>query len=493
MNNMMNPLHFRSGESAASPNCEFPSGKRHSCRFIRAAFVVLTLGEAALLPLHAAIPEVSNVTMTQAQNRRVTITYQLTGAPAVVTLDIQTNANTSATANDPGWTSIGGAAICNAQGDVWKQVSGKATYTITWQPDQTWKDPAENGFKIAANGARARVTAWPIDNTPDYMVVDVSAAAQPNTQKYYPAADFVPGGILGKSDYRTTSLVMRKIMAKDVEWTMGSTTLETKRNATREATHQVTLTNNYYIGVFPVTQAQWDQIQPSRLAPSYFNNAADRAMRPVEQVCYNEIRNAANSTTADTAYDWPHDPNPGSFLGLLRTKTGLDFDLPSEAQWEFAARAGNGDTKWGDGSGILNTDKDGNLDMLGRYERNGGKVLSGSSYAIPAQSCGAANGTAIVGSYAPNAWGIYDMHGNMWEWCLDWYEDNINAPGGKVNIDPAAPANTLSGASGANRVLRGGSWSDAAGYCRPAFRNRIMPTYRGNSCGFRVACQAGLQ
>ena len=439
----------------------------------------------------AAMPEVSNVTMTQAANRLVTITYQLTEA-AVVTLDIQTNANTSAAANDPGWTSIGGVAVCNAQGDVWKQVSGKATYTITWQPDQSWKGPDENGFKIAAHGARARVTAWPLDNTPDYMAVDVSAAAQPNTQTYYPAADFVPGGVTNGL-YKTTKLLMRKIMAKDVEWTMGSTTLETKRNATREATHQVKLDGNYYIGVYEVTQAQWDLIQPSRLAPSYFNNAADRAMRPVEMVCYNEIRNAANSTTANTAHDWPNDPNPSSFLGKLRTKTGLDFDLPSEAQWEFAARAGNGDTKWGDGSGILNADKDENLDLLGRYERDGGKVQNGTSYANPAQSCGATNGTAIVGSYAPNAWGLYDMHGNVWEWCLDWYEDNINAHGGAVNIDPSAPAKTLSGASGANRVGRGGSWDSSVGLCRPAFRHSVTPADRFSSFGIRVLCSAGLQ
>ena len=442
----------------------------------------------------AAMPEVSNVTMTQAANRLVTITYQLTEA-AVVTLDIQTNANVSAAANDPGWTSIGGEAVCNAQGDVWKQVSGKATYTITWQPDQTWKGPDENGFKIAANGARARVTAWPLDNTPDYMVVDISSAAQPNTQKYYPAVDFLPGGLLGKDEYRTTSIVMRKIMAKDVTWTMGSTTLETQRTAAREATHQVMLTNNYYIGVFQVTQAQWDLIQPSRPTPAYFYNTADRAMRPVEQVCYNEIRNASNSMTANTAYDWPADPNPSSVLGKLRTKTGVDFDLPSEAQWEFAARAGNGDTKWGDGSGILNSDADANLDKLGRYSRNGGQVQSGSSYSNPAQSCGAANGTAIVGSYTPNAWGIYDMHGNVWEWCLDWYADDITRIGGAVNIDPTTPANTMSGspASGTVRVNRGGAWNGTTGNCRSAFRSNSDPSRRSISTGFRLACTAGLQ
>ena len=431
--------------------------------------------------LTAAVPEISGVTMAQASDRRVTITYTLADVPAVVTVDVQTN-----NANGV-WTSIGGEAVSNAKGDVWKKVE-TGSRTITWRPDHSWPD-----HKIADGGARAVVTAWALDNTPDYMAVDVSAAAQPGTQTYYPAADFVPGGVTNGL-YKTTKLLMRKIMAKDVEWTMGSTTLETQRNETREATHQVKLDGNYYIGVYEVTQAQWDLIQPSRLAPSYFNNAADRAMRPVEQVSYNEIRNSNNSTTADATYNWPADPNPNSFLGKLRTKTGIDdFDLPSEAQWEFAARAGNGDTKWGDGSGILNADKDENLDLLGRYERDGGKVQNGTSYANPAQSCGATNGTAIVGSYAPNAWGLYDMHGNVWEWCLDWFAEDITAHGGKVNIDPATPAKTLSGASSATRMGRGGNWFHSAAGCRPAFRTSFTPTSRNINGGFRVVCTAGLR
>ena len=447
------------------------------------AFAALAAAMAA-----ADMPEITAATMRQASTSRlVTIEYTLANAPAVVTLEVETNANPSASADDPGWTSIGGEAVCNAQGDVWKKVGESGTFNgrIEWRPDHSWP-----GFKIPANGARARLTAWPLDNTPDYMAVDISKAAEANTQRYYPGVDFLPGGVLSNTNYRTGMILMRKIMAKDVTWMMGSTTLETQRNATREATHQVTLTNNYYIGVFPVTQAQWDLIQTSRLAPSYFNNAADRAMRPVEQVCYNEIRNAANSTTANAAYDWPHDPNPGSFLGLLRTKTGLDFDLPSEAQWEFAARAGNGDTKWGNGSGILNTDRDTNLDLLGRYRMNGGYV-GGSTE--PTSSCGATNGTAIVGSYAPNDWGLYDTAGNVWEWCLDWYADDITAHGGKVNINPSVPAKTLSGASGTTRVRRSGGWSSTVGNCRPASRNGEDPLNGWNFIGFRLACTAGLQ
>ncbi|MBR0066033.1 MAG: SUMF1/EgtB/PvdO family nonheme iron enzyme, partial [Kiritimatiellae bacterium] len=83
--------------------------------------------------------------------------------------------------------------------------------------------------------------------------------------------------------------------------------------------------------------------------------------------------------------------------------------------------------------------------------------------------------------------------GNVWEWCLDWYADDITAHGGKVNIDPATPANTLSGASGAYRVNRGGSWNYAAGYCRSAYRFNFTPTSRNGNNGFRVLCSAGLR
>ena len=439
---------------------------------------VAALAAMTTATLTAAVPEVSNATMTQAADRLVTITYNLADAPAVITLDIQTN-NTQGT-----WTSIGGANIQNVTGDVWKKVE-TGNRTIQWRPDLSWPD-----HKVADGGARAVVTAWALDNTPDYMVVDISAAAQPNTQMYYPAVEFLPGGLFGNDDYRTTKLVMRKIMAKDVMWTMGSTTLETNTRKDREATHLVTLDSNYYIGVFEVTQSQWSLIQTDRPTPAYYSNASYRSMRPVEQVSYNEIRNAANSTAANTAYDWPNDPNPGSFLGLLRTKTGIDFDLPSEAQWEFAARAGNGSTKWGDGSGITNTDTDGNLNSLGRYQKNGGKPGSSD----PASSVNADNATAIVGSYRPNSWGLYDTAGNVWEWCLDWREDDITSFNGRVNIDSANPSKTLSGATGSTRIGRGGAWNAGAGYCRPAYRDSDNPATQSlRVYGFRVLCTAGLQ
>ena len=456
---------------------------------------------AAASLVHAATPLVTSVSMAQSSSSRlVTIAYTLENAPAVVTLDVQTNRTGSATASADDWVSNGGEAVCNAQGDVWKKVGTSGTFngTITWRPDHSWPDHVVTG-----NSARAVVTAWALDNTPNYMVVDISAGARQNTQKYYPSADFLPGGLLGNTDYRTSKLVMRKIMAKGVEWTMGATPMEIGVSGARDKTHLVTLTNNYYIGVFEITQTQWALIKPDHQFPSTFSNTTDRAMRPVETVSYNEIRLASSfSLSGDslTTYSWPRDPNPASFLGLLYTKTGIRFDLPSDAQFEFAARAGNGDTKWGDGTIISGVNRDDGIAALSRYRFNGGKTGSSSS-TEPDSMCGATNVTAIVGSYKPNDWGLYDMHGNVSEWCLDWYVEDIAAAGhdGGVNIDPSNPAVALYGAySIAYRVLRGGNWSREASVGRSAMRLSNNPTtheaqYNAHQYGFRVVCTAGLQ
>ena len=417
----------------------------------------------------AAVPEVRDVTMAQAADRLVTITYTLADAPAVVTLDIQTNVAADV------WHSIGGENIQGVTGDVWKKVeSGADAKTILWRPDLSWPD-----HKIADGGVRAVVTAWALDNTPDYMVVDISATAAANSQTYYPAVEFLPGGILSNTAYRTSMIVMRKIMARNVTWTMGPTALETQKLQNEGNAHQVTLTNNYYIGVFPVTQSQWALVCPAWTMPSAYSNESYRAMRPVECVSYNDVRNS------DAANNWPAPPATTSFLGLLRTKTGIDFDLPGEAQWEFAARAGNGDTKWGDGTAVLNTDSDANLNGLGRYSRNGGQIQNGNSWVNAPNTCTAANATAIVGTYRPNSWGLYDVHGNVWEWCLDYYTTQLAALNGAVN--------TVKSDDNAQRVAKGGCWNAPARYCRSAARYNFGPWSRAGYNGFRLACTAGLR
>ena len=455
----------------------------------KATFAAATAGAVLTLFAGAPAPQVSDVRMSQNAQGVAKIRYTLSAA-AVVTVDIQTNATVN---GETTWASVGGAAVSSATGDVWKKVES-GEHTIRWDGTGVWADG-----KIPTCGVRAAVRAWSPDNTPDYMAVDISAGAAQNTQTYYPDADFVPGGVTNDA-YKTSMLLMRKIMAKGVAWTMGSM-LESQRTAAREQAHLVTLTNNYYIGVYAVTQAQWQEV--AGYNNSFFTK--ERSMRPVENVGYNEIRlyrhSGSDTPPAATAeqiadYSWPNEPNPDSFLGRLNARTGLCFDMPSDAQWEFAARAGNGDTRWGDGSAVKNTDADENLDVLGRY---------GKSTATAAVLPGT-GGTAIVGSYEPNDWGLYDMHGNAWELCLDWFDANENIAtatdtsgepfGGRVNIDPADPAKRLSGADGIFRVMRGGAYNKKAGSNRSAYRSYAGPATRnasGNPVGVRVVCTAGLK
>jgi len=406
----------------------------------------------------AAKPKAENVTISGVGSREVTITYTLTAAPVVVTLDIETNTASGA------WVSIGGEHIQRVSGDVNRQVSGKDTYTISWLPDRDWP-----GNLVESGRVRAVVTAWPLDNTPDYLVVNLLTTTNLPTARYYTSTNFLPGGLLSNPAYRTSSIVMRKILAKDVTWTMGSV-IEASRQAS-EVPHAVTLTNNYYIGVFEMTQRQWALVCGAYNANN-FTYEPDHAMRPVEKVCYNQIRNSG-STTANEGYEWPVAPYDNSVLGKLRKKTGIDFDLPSDAEWEFACRAGNGEGLWNDGSTYISSSSDSHLDRLSRNKRNVGSATTSSD---------ASAGTAIVGSYSPNSWGLYDMHGNVGEWCLDWYKEDLSGTDGSV-----VTVNTEN-----NRVRRSGLANDNIYRLRSAARAPNAPTLQNLYIGLRLACRAGL-
>ena len=453
----------------------------------------------------ATVPNVTYVHMEQSPSSRlVTIQYKFSGDDAVITLDVQTNANTSASASDPGWTSIGGEAICNAQGEVWRKVekvSDNTVHTISWLPDRSWVGENGDGFSVTANGARAVVTAWATNNTPDYMVVDISNSAAPNTQdarcRYYPSVDFLPGSaprqvgaVTNNPNYKTSLLVMRKIYAKDVTCILGSTPKETRRNA-NEKTRQVTIANNYYIGIFELTQGQWAEVVPERPRPSYYGNLTYRAARPVEKVCYNDIRCAdctvATSGTGNNAMGpdtagglYPDPPYTGSFLDRLRSRTGVDFDLPSETQWEFACRAGHGDGKYGNGSAILNSNtSDANLAPQTRYYYNN---ASGSTVE-PGENVDTTKGTVTVGSCVPNDWGLYEMLGNVMELCLDKYQADVSGLAGAVKVDSSLVL----------VVGKGGHYTYTAERCRPAFRTDYEMNKRHRpQLGFRVVCRAGL-
>ena len=300
----------------------------------------------------------------------------------------------------------------------------------------------------------------------DYMAVDLSggtgAASYPVT--YYRTLADVPGG--ANSDaYKTTNLLMRLIPKGS--YAMGSPSGEPGRFSD-ETRHTVTLTKDFYIGVFEVTQRQWELVMGNK--PSFFTNATYYASRPVEQVSYYDIReNPANSD--DPSVNWPANSgvNANSFMGKLRAKTGLaTFDLPTESQWEYACRAGT-TTALSSGKNLTSTVSDANMAEVGRYWYSGG-----SDYRNP--GCAPSSGTATVGSYSPNAWGLYDMHGNVWERCLDWY-----------GTSPGAVSDPAGASSGASRVKRGGSWNDLASSCRSAIRIDIYPDGRISIFGFRAA------
>jgi formylglycine-generating enzyme required for sulfatase activity len=166
----------------------------------------------------------------------------------------------------------------------------------------------------------------------------------------------------------------------------------------------------------------------------------------------------------------------GSFLGRLRAKTGLTFDLPTEAQWEYACRAGTTGALHDGTVNIASETVDASLAQLGRYAYNGGRP---NGTGTPVVSCATNEATAEVGSYIPNAWGLYDMHGNVFEWCLDGFDTtNPQLPGG---TDPVGvPVDTA-------RIRRSGSWAHPAKDNRSALRSYGGPHYETEGdTGFRL-------
>ena len=409
-----------------------------------------------------AAPVVSDVEMTQDASRTVSITYKLKGESGIVTVDIQTNRG------DGAWFSIGGKHLTHFAGDANKLVQASDTETrkITWKPRKAWPDNA------VTENVKAVVSAWATNAPPDYMVVSLVAK---KSVEFYTSAEAVPFGVSNEI-YKTDYLVMRKIPAANVRWRMGSPAMpaETGRTGGREVPHLVTLDEDYYMGIYPVTQRQYERMMDER--PSNFNLNADYMTRPVEKVKWEAIRG-----TAAAGYDWPknkHDVLSTSFMGVLRTFTGVDgFDLPTDAQWEFACRAGVGSALY-NGKELDNTTTSANLAPIARYKKNGGWVNGTTE---PAANCTAENGTAKVGSYEQNAWGLYDMLGNVYEWCLDWYVDSL------AGVDPLTGPD-----SGEKRVRRGGSFYDDPSNSRCAYRMGSTPNDYGQTYGFRVACSVNL-
>ena len=228
---------------------------------------------------------------------------------------------------------------------------------------------------------------------------------------------------------------MEMIYCPPGEFMMGSPANEEGRYDD-ETQHRVRLTKGFWLGKYPVTQRQWRSVMGSN--PSHFKGDD----LPVERVSWDDCQ---------------------EFIKKVNASLGCGARLPTEAEWEYACRAGT-TTAYSWGNAL-----------------NGDRANSDGNY-----PCGTAKKgpylkkTTLVGKYGANPWGLCDMHGNVWEWCADWYGDYSGDA-----VDPTGPA------SGDGRVLRGGSWGSSARYCRSADRCGDGPGYRYDDNGFRLSCSAG--
>ena len=414
-----------------------------------AAALAFTVFSAA----YGAIPVVveNSVRFDQDDMHLVTITYDLDAADAVVTVDIQTNG-----------VSIGAQNFTNMEGDVNRLVRSGTGRRITWKPWLSWPDR-----RILDDSVTAVVTAWATNAPPPYMAVDLLSWSNVN---YYACAEAVPGGV--EADvYKTTKMLMRRCPAAGVRWRMGSVPEEVTSNAQRP--HYVMLSEDFYIGVYELTQAQYRNFRTTAqgTAPS-MSCVFSGDKRPFENYSYDNMRGF------HTTYLWTRDGHAvgsTSPLGYLRTLTGIDsFDLPTEAQWEFACRAGSTGYYY-DNSGKAAA----NLEPLGWFIGNSTNEATNAAE------------THEVGLKQPNAWGLYDMLGNVWERCVDLYDtsSNGNLEGLDDIIDPIGvqPEQCL---DSGYRAKRGGAYAETYTDTRLGFRKMAGAQAVGGINGYRFACAA---
>ena len=323
----------------------------------------------------------------------------------------------------------------------------------------------------------------------DYMGIAL-AGSDAGAISLYRTTDDIPGGP-ADTRWKTTHLLLRRVGPTDGTFTIGN------RNAPKgwDGPREIEITKPYYFGVYEVTQEQWFHVMGA-WKDNCFGAAGDRETRPVNGISYNQTRGSK-----ENGIDWPrtgHAVAADSFIGRLRALVAYraEIDLPTEAQWEYAARAGT-TGRWNNGAEPQpykgkRTSCDKVLDTLGRYCGNGGEPDDGGKVE---RGVATEFGTAAVGSYAPNAWGIYDTHGNVYEHCLDWWME-AGPDNGQTGADPVGPA---SSGEKDRRVMRGGSWWNFiygnADACSSWVRNLgrlVAPGTAHEAVGFRLCVPAAI-
>lgn len=376
----------------------------------------------------------------------------------------------------------------------------RGTHRIVFEPTNT----LYVGQKLLR--FRAALTAT---ETPLYMIVDLDKAVGADGQKTYVTRSDLESGrygacvtnpVAGVSSlvwtdvtndvYKTTKLVFRRINAGSFKTGGGGYSFNSSNwlvPSAYPATNTVVIAQAFYIGVFELTQAQ-----VAKMKGSNYSRFKTDARLPMEYMSYDEIRGGEGS-----AVNWPSTGYgtvaETSQLHVYRTNTGIQtIDLPTDAQWEYACRAGT--------TTLLN---DGVVRTFDTVARNAGVTAIDNAINEfgPSATMGefietrAGASTAVVGLRAPNAWGLYDMHGNVAEWCLDW------APAGytKANFNNTEYDTSLQMArfdgvdsagcsTGTARVMHGGSWNLSGVKGTSAFRYGYSPATKNNMFGFRLVC-----
>ena len=440
---------------------------------------------------HAAFavigPTVSDVVQTVGSGGRLSVTYTLKDTAAVVTMDVETNTVDSAGVTN--WVTIGHQFIGRSSGDVFKIVQPGTMRKVIWRADRDWE-----GVETSPAHVRVVIRAVATNTPPDYMVCNLKTGER----FYYDDADYLPGGI-ESDDYRKHLLLMRKIPARGVVWHYGPPPHKLEYEAAYNKDYPVAFTRDYYMGVFEVTQWQWNYVSVERggyTARTYIPMFPGDT-RPFDgggnenQICpgYGIIGDGS-APPMPTGGDDDYKLNTTKcFLAKARELTGLGLylHLPTQWQWEYACRAGTM-TAFNNGGELVSKTETQNdaLDLVGRYAGNGGIVDNGDGTKTT-------NGTVRVGSYAPNAWGLYDMHGNIMEWCRDrrgWgVPDGFDASEiNVVRVDPAGPTNNAPGVIESHFCSRGGDYRSSPRACASSWRGGSVQAWQGDAFrfGFRL-------
>ena len=380
-------------------------------------------------------------------------------------------------------------------------------YKLVWDssasavPTAQWL--SENSGKLQFSVATEEA-----EQPAEYLVIDISGGAEAES---WPAKRIIGKPLKGWTDeYKTTKLVLRRILAGGKGNVFSSKDGVTFKFGCAEADEpymcsfdfkavDVTLTNDYWIGIFELTQKQF-QLITGTVVKQYNNAFADSDMRPQANISYYTYMRGENAGAR-----WPlsSDVDDGSIMGILRRKVVLPpeipsawkFDLPTEAQWEYACRAGT-TGPWNNGGTYSTyiyktvTDKEGkvteyegdrNLDLLGWNPAN------------------AKTGGHDVGLLLPNAWGLYDMHGNAAEYCLDFNYSGITTSGRK-GVEPLGYKPSTATTTSSARVLKGGGystyWTSASNEMKYWKGHRScshVQTYNGGVSNGHLGCRITLR